>query len=206
MPTEGRPELSDAEFELRPGFREDLPDLQEVFELPRPARGTRPRRARRTRCGHGSGPCSTGPAASSGWRPGTSTRWGSSCWRGTGSTCSSCIPTGPRVGWVPRCSSSSRACARRGFGLRVYQANDRARAFYLKHGLVELERTDGSGYLDAEPDVQMAWLGEDPLAYLRRRIDAVDDELAVLLARRTALTGAVQDHKAATGESAGQRS
>ena len=41
----------------------------------------------------------------------------------------------------------------------------------------------------------MAWLGDDPLAYLRGRIDEVDDELAVLLARRAALTGAVQDHK-----------
>jgi chorismate mutase len=51
----------------------------------------------------------------------------------------------------------------------------------------------------------MAWLGDDPLAYLRRRIDSVDDELAVLLARRTALTAAVQDHKAATGEYAGER-
>ena len=28
MPTEPDTELSDAEFELRPGFREDLPDLQ----------------------------------------------------------------------------------------------------------------------------------------------------------------------------------
>lgn len=88
----------------------------------------------------------------------------------------------------------------RGFGLRVYQANERARIFYRRHGLVELESTDGSSYHDAEPDLQMAWLGDDPLAYLRRRIDAVDDELAVLLARRTALTGAVQDHKAAAGE------
>jgi len=93
----------------------------------------------------------------------------------------------------------------RGFGLRVYQANERARTFYRKHGLVELEATDGSGYRDTEPDVQMAWLGEDPLAYLRRRIDAVDDELAVLLARRTALTGAVQDHKAASGDAAGEQ-
>ncbi len=32
----------------------------------------------------------------------------------------------------------------------------------------------------------------------------MDDELAVLLARRTALTAAVQDHKATTGEYAGQ--
>jgi chorismate mutase len=92
-----------------------------------------------------------------------------------------------------------------GFGLRVYQANERARSFYLKQGLVELERTDGSSYHDAEPDLQMAWLGDDPLAYLRGRIDAVDNELAVLLARRTALTGAVQDHKAASGEAAGEQ-
>lgn len=97
---------------------------------------------------------------------------------------------------------SLRAC---GFGLRVYQRNDQARVFYRKHGLIELERTDGSGYRDAEPDLQMAWPGDDPMAYLRRRIDTLDDELAVLLARRTALTGAVQDHKAATGSHGGQR-
>ena len=92
-----------------------------------------------------------------------------------------------------------------GFGLRVHQDNERAQLFYRRHGLVELERTDGSSYDDAEPDLQMAWLGEDALGYLRRRIDTVDDELAVLLARRTALTAAVQDHKAATGEHAGER-
>ena len=91
-----------------------------------------------------------------------------------------------------------------GFGLRVHQANSRARDFYLRHSLVELETTDGSGYLDSAPDLQMAWLGQDPLRYLRLRIDAVDDELAVLLARRTALTAAVQDHKAATGAEAGE--
>jgi chorismate mutase len=93
----------------------------------------------------------------------------------------------------------------RGFGLRVHQANERARAFYRRHDLVELESTDGSGHDDAEPDLQMAWLGDDPLGYLRRRIDAVDDELAVLLARRTALTRAVQDHKAASGDLAGEQ-
>ena len=83
----------------------------------------------------------------------------------------------------------------RGFGLRVHTANERARAFYQRHGLVDLEATDGSDYPDREPDVKMAWLGEDPLAYLRGRIDEVDDELAVLLARRAALTAVVQDHK-----------
>jgi len=86
-----------------------------------------------------------------------------------------------------------------GFGLRVHAANTRARDFYRRHGLVELESTDGSAYDDAVADLQMAWLGEDPLTYLRGRIDEVDDELAVLLARRVALTAAVQDHKEVGG-------
>jgi chorismate mutase/GNAT superfamily N-acetyltransferase len=93
----------------------------------------------------------------------------------------------------------AKALRPQGFGLRVYQANERAREFYRRHGFVELESTDGSSYHDGEPDVQMAWLGEDPLAYLRGRIDAVDDELAILLARRAALTGAVQDQKEVGG-------
>ncbi len=90
-----------------------------------------------------------------------------------------------------------------GFGLRVHQANRTARAFYRHHGLVELELTDGSGYHDGAPDLQLAWPGADPVGYLRLRIDEVDDELAVLLARRVALTRAVQDHKVAAGGKAG---
>src|SRR6185436_2717501 len=89
----------------------------------------------------------------------------------------------------------AKALRPHGFGLRVYQANARAREFYRRQGLIELEVTDGSSYHDGEPDLQMAWLGDDPLAYLRGRIDEVDDELAVLLARRAALTAAVQDQK-----------
>ena len=92
-----------------------------------------------------------------------------------------------------------KALRPQGFGLRVYQANVLARDFYRRHGLVELETTDGSSHDDDEPDLQMAWLGEDPLAYLRGRIDEVDDELAVLLARRVALTAAVQDQKEVGG-------
>lgn len=98
-----------------------------------------------------------------------------------------------------------KALRPQGFGLRVHQANRGARAFYRRHGLVELEATDGSAHHDAAADVQLAWLGEDPLAYLRGRIDEVDDELAVLLARRVALTAAVQDHKRAAGAEAGSR-
>jgi len=94
----------------------------------------------------------------------------------------------------------AKALRPQGFGLRVYQANTRARDFYRRHGLVELETTDGSSHDDDEPDLQMAWLGEDPLTYLRGRIDEVDDELAVLLARRVALTATVQDHKEVGGE------
>ncbi len=92
-----------------------------------------------------------------------------------------------------------KALRPKGFGLRVYQANARAREFYRRQGLVELEVTDGSSYHDGEPDLQMAWLGDDPLTYLRGRIDEVDDELAVLLARRVALTAAVQDQKEVGG-------
>ncbi len=41
----------------------------------------------------------------------------------------------------------------------------------------------------------MAWPGEQPLAFFRRCIDDVDDQLGELLARRAALTRAIQPHK-----------
>ena len=91
----------------------------------------------------------------------------------------------------------------RGFGLWVFASNAPARGFYRRHGLVELEHTDGAANLERAPDVRMAWPGEDPLAYLRSEIDAVDDELAVLLARRFALVAAVQGHKEAVGTGGG---
>lgn len=89
------------------------------------------------------------------------------------------------------------AMARRpdGFALWVFASNAPARGFYHRHGLVELEHTDGSGNEERSPDVRMAWPGADPVAFLRRQIDEVDDELALLLARRFALTSAVQDFK-----------
>ena len=86
-----------------------------------------------------------------------------------------------------------------GFSLWVFESNAPARAFYRRHGLVELEHTDGATNEEHAPDLQMAWLGDDPLTLLRRRIDEVDDQLAVLLARRTALTALVQDHKEVGG-------
>ncbi len=82
-----------------------------------------------------------------------------------------------------------------GFCLWVFEMNLPARAFYARHGLVELERTDGSANEEQAPDVRMAWPGRNPLAFLRQLIDEVDDQLGELLARRTAVTAAVQDIK-----------
>jgi chorismate mutase len=82
-----------------------------------------------------------------------------------------------------------------GFCLWVFETNEGARRFYLRHGLAELERTDGAGNEERAPDLRMAWPGTDPLAFLRGLIDEVDAGLADLLARRAALTAAVQRHK-----------
>lgn len=86
-----------------------------------------------------------------------------------------------------------------GFGLWVFESNEGARRFYRRHGLVELRRTDGADNDERAPDIEMAWLGKDPLAALRGRIDEVDDELAVLLERRAALTAQVQRLKEVPG-------
>ena len=82
-----------------------------------------------------------------------------------------------------------------GFCLWVFEQNEPARAFYRRHGLVELEHTDGAANEERAPDVRMAWPGTDPLTFLRRLIDDVDDQLGDLLARRSALTAAAQPYK-----------
>jgi chorismate mutase len=87
----------------------------------------------------------------------------------------------------------------RGFGLWVFLSNEPARRFYRRHGLVELETTDGSGNEEGAPDLRMVWEGEDPMAYLRSQIDDTDHELALVLARRAALTARIQEHKHVRG-------
>jgi chorismate mutase/GNAT superfamily N-acetyltransferase len=82
-----------------------------------------------------------------------------------------------------------------GFSLWVFESNTGARRFYAHHGFVELERTDGSSNEEQAPDVRMAWPGRDPVAFFRGLIDEVDQQLGDLLARRVALTRAVQGHK-----------
>lgn len=91
-----------------------------------------------------------------------------------------------------------------GFSLWVFESNAPARRFYRRHGLVELERTDGAGNEEQAPDIRMAWPGTEPLAFLRRLVDEVDDQLADLLARRLALTRAVQTHKQDTARDPGR--
>jgi GNAT superfamily N-acetyltransferase len=46
-----------------------------------------------------------------------------------------------------------------GFGLWVFESNHGARRFYRRHGLVEVERTDGSGNEEGAPDVRVVWTG-----------------------------------------------
>lgn len=46
-----------------------------------------------------------------------------------------------------------------GFGLWVFVSNEPARAFYERRGLVEAERTDGSGNEEGAPDIRMVWRG-----------------------------------------------
>ena len=82
-----------------------------------------------------------------------------------------------------------------GFCLWVFESNEPARAFYRRHGCLELERTDGSGNEEGAPDIRVAWPGPEPLAFLRRLIDDTDLVLGDVLARRTALTRAVQSVK-----------
>ena len=82
-----------------------------------------------------------------------------------------------------------------GFCLWVFEMNTPARAFYARRGLVELEHTDGSANEERAPDIKMAWPGAEPLTFLRRLIDDVDQQLGDLLARRVALTRAIQAHK-----------
>ncbi len=93
----------------------------------------------------------------------------------------------------------AKACRPEGFGLWVFATNERARRFYRRQGLLELETTDGSGNEENAPDVRVVWPGPDPLAFLRHQIDLVDEELAAVVNRRIALTAAVQAVKDTPG-------
>lgn len=82
-----------------------------------------------------------------------------------------------------------------GFCLWVFESNEPARAFYRRRGCLELERTDGSANEERAPDIRVAWPGSAPLTFLRGLIDETDLVLGDVLARRAALTRAVQSVK-----------
>ncbi len=86
-----------------------------------------------------------------------------------------------------------------GFGLWVFESNEDAQRFYRRHGLVEIRRTDGADNEEREPDIELAWLGAEPVSALRRRIDALDEDLAALLDRRAVLSAIVQELKEVPG-------
>ncbi|RJS47651.1 GNAT family N-acetyltransferase [Nocardioides cavernaquae] len=109
------------------------------------------------------------------------------------------VPEAQRSGVGSSLLDLAKALRPDGFGLWVFSSNVPARAFYARHGLLELESTDGRANDEGAPDLRMVWAGEQPLSYLRAQIDEVDDELAALLARRTALTAAVQEIKPVGG-------
>ena len=44
-----------------------------------------------------------------------------------------------------------------GYELWVFESNSGARRLYERRGLVEVERTDGSGNEEKAPDIRMAW-------------------------------------------------
>ncbi len=51
----------------------------------------------------------------------------------------------------------AKALRPEGFGLWAFVSNTPARRFYERHGLVEVERTDGSGNAEHSPDIRFAW-------------------------------------------------
>jgi GNAT superfamily N-acetyltransferase/chorismate mutase len=106
-------------------------------------------------------------------------------------------PSAQRAGIGSALLDVAKAQRPHGFALWVFESNVPARSFYARHGLVELERTDGSANEERRPDIRMAWPGADPLAFYRAMIDEVDLTIGDALARRAALTRVVQEHKRA---------
>ena len=92
-----------------------------------------------------------------------------------------------------------------GLGLYVFESNTRAREFYARHGFGEVRRSDGSKNEEGAPDIELAWPDPASLAGMRRRVDALDDRLAALLAERATITAAIQGLKPVAGHAGRDR-
>lgn len=202
MPTEGRAPTDDVV--LRPGAAEDLPAVAELFLA-----------ARAAAAGHLPPvvhPAEETRARVRGWDLAAHELWvatdpdgrllGFALLTEAWLDHLYVAPASQRAGVGSALLEVAQAARPGGFCLWVFESNAPARSFYARHGLVELERTDGSANDERAPDVRVAWPGAEPLRFLRGLIDEVDDQLGDLLARRVALTRVVQQHKAAAGRSA----
>ena len=110
----------------------------------------------------------------------------------------------------------AKARRRTGFGLWVFESNQGARRFYLRHGLGVVRRTDGRDNEEGAPDLELRWPAPaetprpDPapaaLRTLRGEVDEVDTEIARLLERRAGLVAAIQPLKPVPGHGGRDRS
>ena len=61
------------------------------------------------------------------------------------------------IGVGSRLLDDAKRIAGASLQLYVFQRNQRARAFYLRHGFIEVAFSDGSGNEEREPDLVMRW-------------------------------------------------
>jgi GNAT superfamily N-acetyltransferase len=106
-------------------------------------------------------------------------------------------PNAQRAGIGSQLLDVAKSVRPEGFALWVFEMNMPARDFYCRHGLVELESTDGSANEEQAPDIKMVWPGTDPMSYYRLLLEDVDRELGEVLGRRAALSRAAEHHKRA---------
>lgn len=69
----------------------------------------------------------------------------------------SVLPSYQGIGIGTRLVEIAKDISSRSLQLWTFQENLRARAFYAKHGFIEVELTDGAGNQERTPDVRLVW-------------------------------------------------
>ena len=82
-----------------------------------------------------------------------------------------------------------------GFCLWVFETNTPARGFYARHGLVELERTDGAGNEEKQPDIRMAWLLTMEASWKMDQGTLTRYEASMVNVQGSEMVGRVADHQ-----------